>query len=204
MNRLVETLRGISQQLKRSDRAWALVGGLAVSVRTEPRFTRDVDVAVAVASDREAERLVGDLQSSGYRLFQVIEQDATGRLATARLLLPGADEQDTVVDLLFASSGIEPEVVAAAEPIEVFPSIVAPIPRIGHLIALKLLSESEQRLKDRVDLQALLAFCDNTEVDLAREAARLITERGYHRGRDLLDALDTWIAKAGAGLATRS
>jgi hypothetical protein len=27
----------------------ALVGGFAVSVRTEPRFTRDVDLAVAVA-----------------------------------------------------------------------------------------------------------------------------------------------------------
>ena len=29
------------------DRTIAIVGGLAVSVRTEPRFTRDVDLAVA-------------------------------------------------------------------------------------------------------------------------------------------------------------
>ncbi len=29
----------------------ALVGGVAVSVRTEPRFTRDVDLAVAVPDD---------------------------------------------------------------------------------------------------------------------------------------------------------
>ena len=35
----------------------ALVGGLAVSARAEPRFTRDVDLAVAVVSDDEAERL---------------------------------------------------------------------------------------------------------------------------------------------------
>ncbi len=34
---------------------WALIGGLAVAVRAEPRFTRDVDLAVAVADDRELE-----------------------------------------------------------------------------------------------------------------------------------------------------
>lgn len=33
---------------------WALIGGLTGSVRAEPRTTRDVDVMVAVADDREA------------------------------------------------------------------------------------------------------------------------------------------------------
>ena len=33
----------------------AVVGGIAVSVRTEPRFTRDIDFAVAVESDADAE-----------------------------------------------------------------------------------------------------------------------------------------------------
>jgi hypothetical protein len=33
----------------------ALVGGLAVSVRAEVRFTRDVDLAVGVVDDGEAE-----------------------------------------------------------------------------------------------------------------------------------------------------
>jgi hypothetical protein len=32
-----------------------LVGGLAVSVRTEPRFTRDVDLVVAISDDHAAE-----------------------------------------------------------------------------------------------------------------------------------------------------
>jgi len=34
---------------------------LAVSVRTEPRLTRDADLAVLVADDRDAEALVRDL-----------------------------------------------------------------------------------------------------------------------------------------------
>lgn len=44
----------------------AVVGGLAVSVRTEPRFTRDLDVAAAVASERGAEGLVPALQREGF------------------------------------------------------------------------------------------------------------------------------------------
>lgn len=40
---------------------FALVGGLAVSARTEPRFTRDADLAVALASDAEAEALIREL-----------------------------------------------------------------------------------------------------------------------------------------------
>ena len=43
----------------------ALVGGLAVSLRARERFTRDIDFAVAVATDAIAEQLVMDVQRSG-------------------------------------------------------------------------------------------------------------------------------------------
>jgi hypothetical protein len=36
----------------------ALIGGFAVSVRTEPRFTQDIDVVIAVGSDDNAEDIV--------------------------------------------------------------------------------------------------------------------------------------------------
>ncbi|MGH8902185.1 MAG: nucleotidyl transferase AbiEii/AbiGii toxin family protein [Egibacteraceae bacterium] len=47
----------------------ALVGGLAVSVRTQPRFTRDIDLTVAVRDDRDAERLVRSLVSAGFSQY---------------------------------------------------------------------------------------------------------------------------------------
>jgi hypothetical protein len=43
--------------------SFALVGGLAVSIRTEPRFTRDADLAVALANDAEVEALIHDRAS---------------------------------------------------------------------------------------------------------------------------------------------
>jgi hypothetical protein len=55
---LESALHRIAAGLARSHVDFALVGGLAVSVRTEPRFTRDADRAVAVTSDAEAEALI--------------------------------------------------------------------------------------------------------------------------------------------------
>lgn len=123
MNIVEEALRRIAQDLTGMDIGWALVGGFAVSVRAEPRFTRDVDIAVAVADDRAAEQIVHDLAATGYRIEATIEHDVMDRLATVRLTPPLGAGGEVVVDLLFASSGIEPEIVDGAETIEVLPEL---------------------------------------------------------------------------------
>ena len=46
MNSVEAALRRVTADLDRRRLGWALVGGFAVSARAEPRFTRDVDVAV--------------------------------------------------------------------------------------------------------------------------------------------------------------
>ena len=172
-------------------RQFALVGGLAVSARTEPRLTRDADLAVLVSDDRDAEALVLSLQGRGWRVVTAIEQDAAGRLATVRLAPTGESALGTVVDLLFASSGIEPEIVAAADPIDVVPGLIAPVARLGHLIALKVLARDDRaRPQDRVDIAALLARADAAALDEVRESLALVTRRGFQRGRDLFAALD--------------
>ena len=61
------------------------IGGLAVSARAEPRTTRDVDVAVSADGDAAAEQLVFHLQSRGYVVGMLLEQEKTGRIATVRL-----------------------------------------------------------------------------------------------------------------------
>ena len=91
-----------------------------MSVRTEPRFTRDADFAVAVASDTEAEALIRRLRAGGYEVTALVEQEAVGRLATVRLAVPG-DAEGPVIDLLFASSGIEREVVAGSRTNRAYP-----------------------------------------------------------------------------------
>ena len=121
MTSLETALRQVHADLREAHASCALIGGLAVSARTQPRFTRDADLAVAVANDIEAEKLIHDLQRRGYSIEAVVEQKAVGRLATARLTRP-LDLSWPVTDLLFASSGIEPEVVTAAESFELLPN----------------------------------------------------------------------------------
>jgi predicted nucleotidyltransferase len=161
----------------------ALVGGLAVSAWVDPRTTRDIDLAVAVRDDRHAEQLVRSLCARGYRLRALIEQDAVGRLSAARLV---REEGAVVIDLLFASSGVEPELVAAAEHVEILPGLMVPLATVGHLMALKLLARDDRsRPQDADDLRRLLAVASDAEMARCVEALSLITARGFHRGRDL-------------------
>jgi len=187
---LETALRQIHHDLTDAHVSFALVGGLAVSARTEPRFTRDADLAVALASDAEAEHLIHRLRHCDYRVDAVVEQEAIGRLATVRLTRSDVPRAP-VVDLLFASSGIEPEVVAEAEPLDLLPNLRMGIARTGHLIALKVLSRDDvTRPQDLVDLRALLRVAPGDELARARRALTLIAARGYGRGRDLMEDLD--------------
>lgn len=185
VNGLEAVLRRAATDLDTAKARWAVVDALAVSVWTEPRFTRDIDLAVATADDRTAEDLVHRLTGLGYEIVASAEQEATGRLATVRLRSRTEPEEAPVLDLLFASSGIESEIARAAVVVEVLPGLRLPVARAGHLVALKLLSQADARPQDAVDLRALQPQLEGDEATRAREAVRLIAERGYDRGRDL-------------------
>lgn len=175
-----------ADRLNATSARWAMIGGLAVSARSVPRFTQDVDLAVTVAGDRHAEELVVKLMASSFRIVSLLEQESTGRLATVRLALITDPSMTAVVDLLFASSGIEPEVVAAATLVDVTRTLRLPVASIGHLIALKVLSRNDDtRPQDIIDLRNLLQEATDDDLAVAEEALALITERGYHRDKDL-------------------
>jgi predicted nucleotidyltransferase len=185
---LFESISAAVLDLNRYGRPFAVVGGLAVSIRAEPRFTRDADLAVAVVDDDDAERLVAQLRAVGYGVAATVEQLATGRLATVRLQSRVAD--GVIVDLLFASSGIEAEITADADLLRVIGTLELPVATVGHLIALKLLSvDDDRRRRDAIDLDSLTTVADENDWAAATLACELIHERGYHRGRDLVGRL---------------
>ena len=91
----------IAAHLAELCRPIALVGGLAVSLRAEVRFTRDVDLAITALDDADVEQLVHALRGVGYSPVATVEHLTRRRLATVRLASP----KGIVVDLLAASSG---------------------------------------------------------------------------------------------------
>lgn len=195
--RLTAGLRRLQADLSALRIPWALVGGLAVSARAEPRTTRDIDVAIAVADDREAEDVVQRLRGRGY-LDEVVMEHEVGRLATVRLTRRG-DPSNIFLDLLFASSGIEPEVVQNAERLEVLPGLYTPVARVSDLLALKVLAlrpkRPEERPQDFTDIRELLRVAGEHDLRQARLALELIARRGYDRGKDLEVELEKQIRR---------
>lgn len=166
----------------------ALVGGLAVSVRSEPRFTRDVDLAVAVGHDREAEQLVAELRARSWFVVESLEQEAAGRLAAVRL--SESPSWGPVVDLLFASSGIEGVIVERADELEVLPGVTVRVATAADLVVLKLLAVADDRPQDEQDLRSLVPLLSPADVEAARRTAQQVEARGYARGRDLVAELE--------------
>jgi hypothetical protein len=181
---LAEALIRLDADLRALRVEWAVVGGLAVSARAEPRTTRDIDAAIVVAGDEEAERIIRLLRDRGYVLDTVLEQTGVGRLSAARLLRQG-DNQGILVDLLFASSGIEAE----ADVLEILPGLFTPVAKTGHLLALKVLAlrpdRPQERPQDFADIRELLKIADEDEVERGRQALDLISQRGFNRDKDL-------------------
>lgn len=168
-----------------------MVGGLAVGVRSEPRFTRDIDLAVAATTDRDAERVVRDLGRRGYSILRALEHQVTGRLATVRFLPPGEEEDGVVLDLLFGSCGVEAEIVADATSMEPLSDVHGLVASTGALIAMKLLSRKDSRPKDTSDLVELFRVATPDDLARARDLCLLIVARGTNRGKDLAADLES-------------
>ena len=114
-----------------------------------------------------------------------------GRLATIRLISPPVDEDGAgvQVDLLVACVGIEPEVVAASQLLEVMPQVYVPVARSGHLVAMKVLAARPQDLED---IRMLLREMGDEDLEIARESLVLIERRGLleDSNRSLLAELE--------------
>ncbi|MBK6748473.1 MAG: hypothetical protein KA956_09755 [Pyrinomonadaceae bacterium] len=113
---------------------------------------------------------------------------------TVRLTTGG--EVEVFVDLLFATSGIEREVIADATELEPFPTILVKLASTASLLAMKVLSADWKIcLQDVLEIHQLLEVADLNDIERARELLELISERGYNRSKDLQTELAEYIAR---------
>jgi nucleotidyltransferase AbiEii toxin of type IV toxin-antitoxin system len=181
--KLADSLKEIAQHLQAIGAPFAVVGGLAASARGEARFTRDIDLAVSVDDDPGAEQVLFELGQRGYRVITTVEHDAVGRLATARSL----DPHGVVCDLIFATSGIEREVVSSAQSIEIFPEFAVPTATVEALLAMKVLSAVATRPRDWGDIQAMVRENPGFDQALVLRLLGKIEARGYARQQALVN-----------------
>lgn len=189
LTRLQKAVIRLDSDLRALGLRWALVGGFAVMLRAESRNTRDLDFVLATLGDRETDEAVRGLRFRGYRDHptepMLLRKD--GRVFGIRLVSPLLDPDDeekvTVVDVLLGCSGVEAEIVATADLLEVLPNIFIPVARSEYLIALKVLAGRPQDLED---VRVLLREIDVAELQSARQILQLIEERGFNEDKDLL------------------
>jgi len=105
-------------------------------------------------------------------------------------------EVPVYVDLLFASSGIENEIIADATVVEIFPGLPVKLASVPALIAMKVLSaDFEERPQDIIDLRYLIKAAGKDDLASARNLIDLITKRKYNRNKDLLNELHEYVAR---------
>lgn len=174
---------------------FAVVGGVAVGVRAEPRVTRDLDFALVVDSDAEAEQILHSLQARGF-LIQSVFENAAKRISTVRTLR--RESPRVFVDLLLHNSRIEREIVEEATT-ETLPGVgPVRIAQAWHLLAMKTLAN---RPKDQPDLEHLFSIATQGCLARAQRALRLMQDRGVAPDRNLLSEWRDLVARMKAAPA---
>lgn len=144
---LYRELRRIVETLDAAGIAYALAGGLAVSIYTAPRATEDIDILIARA---DLDRAVGALQPTGFRPAGRPMPVAGGRLEIQRLTkIDGADLLP--LDLLMA---VDPTLAALLTDRVSLALEGRPVWVVG-LGALRTLKQLRGSALDRADLEAL-------------------------------------------------
>lgn len=126
---------------------WAVVGGLALAAHGAGRLTNDLDI---VAPRSLQEEIISFLEQAGYRTLHRSEGYSNhlhGQAAFGR------------VDVVYVDARTGGELFAAARTLELLPGLSARVPRVEHLVAMKVLAaknDPSRALQELADIVSLL------------------------------------------------
>jgi hypothetical protein len=132
-----------------------LFGGLAVNVRSQGRFTDDVDLILDASESRAAE-IIAAFKQAG------LEMTDKSEVRLARDAMANARLGDTRIDILLPCDPLTQAVVREATDHELDGEVVG-VARPEELILMKLIA---RRANDIADIQALLV-CNRDQLDFA-------------------------------------
>jgi Nucleotidyl transferase of unknown function (DUF2204) len=181
MSELDHALVTLSSWLTENGIGHMVIGGFAVTVWGEPRFTRDLDVTVSVPADKFSQTV--DFISSR---FTSLSNDPVKFAAETRVL--PIMVESVPVDLIFAALPYEEDAIARARPIKLKNGTV-PVCSPEDLILHKIVSP---RPRDHEDIEGVFRY-RHKELDYGyldprvEELADALSDRNmldwYHRIR---------------------
>lgn len=193
---LSKALKCLVQDLDQLKVRYAFVGALAIGARGRTRQTIDIDIAISIVASDEISSpdiLINQLILKGYGVNNIYKNE--NRIILARLFSSNDEFSLVEIDMLFELCGIEDEVVSSAEIIEIWSSVFAPIASMPVLLAMKArCQELPERIQDKADLlNQLIPFATEDEIKEARKLIKLMEDRGFNEGRELLVKFDELI-----------
>lgn len=144
---MIELLAELARQLDKIGFPYYVMGGQAVLVHGEPRFTRDIDVTLAVAIER-LPALLALAQARGWR---VLVEDAQAFVAR-HLVLPCEDANSGVrLDFIFGLTPFERQAVARAQTVTIA-GVAVRFATVEDLLVHKLVAGRARDLEDAASL----------------------------------------------------
>lgn len=155
MKDLKKGLKEFAELLKKAKergelKGYALIGGFAVSARSRPRATKDVDFLIHAEKEVVFKTLPELISRKGYK-FKIYKGDLLDPINGVIRVFD--EEGNEFVDLIPIFWNWQKEAVEYAEEIKIFDDVRVPIARIEDLIVLKLKAGGPQ---DMLDVQELL------------------------------------------------
>ena len=147
MSELDHALLTLSSWLTESKIPHMVIGGFAVTVWGEPRFTRDLDITVSVPSERFS-HAIGEIC---HRFASLASEPL--KFVTDTRVLPIMVES-VPVDLIFAALPYEEDAIARARPVKVSNGTV-PICSPEDLVLHKIVSH---RPRDHEDIEGVFRY----------------------------------------------
>jgi hypothetical protein len=112
---ITEGLKAIARCLDSANIPYMVMGGQAVLQYGEARFTRDIDITVALTPD-EADRLILSLRSCG---FATVPVDVAGFIAKTWVLPVEQNETGIPVDIVFSILPFERQAIEDARVVNI-------------------------------------------------------------------------------------
>ena len=176
---LYKALADVVSLLEREGIPYALIGGLAASLRGQPRITADIDLVILSDVDRVL-KLASDLGATEFRPLFIDPTEVIQR----SFILPLRHRTTNIkVDLAIGLSGFERQAIARAKPMHVAETIVS-VATAEDLLIFKVLAGRPQ---DQEDIQGLVvAQGDRLDWDYCLDTASQLQQA---IGHDLVESI---------------
>jgi len=186
-----EMIRTMVQVFKELDVNYAIIGGIASSIRGKPRMTMDADVITLIAPEK-VDLLISSMKEYGFNVTKSSESKIVSRMKRG-LPVKLRYAKRYSVDLRLALYSIDKQTIKRAKPITIF-DVELPIAVVEDLIVYKMVRFDEV---DQADIKAMLVRNKNKiKIDDIKKATRkLIEETGNNSIERNLNTVISWIEK---------